>query len=87
MHTGIVVTLLRMPDESDNSEAREPLGIYQSGKITFYKSFVESNAADLEYFARLTPVECLQQLHRLLTQVHKDELKRNHSLGTRIFFD
>lgn len=76
-----------MADEKEDTHANEPIGFYNSRKITFYKSFEEENEEKIAYYASLTMEERLQQLNLLLKQIYGSEFGPEKTLGTKIYFD
>lgn len=76
-----------MGDDKDEQSVNEPLGFYQSRKITFYKSFEEEHAAKIAYYASLTMHERLYLLNQLLRQIYGAEFGPDKKLGPKIYFD
>jgi len=76
-----------MADEKEDQNANEPIGFYNSRKITFYKSFEEENEAKYAYYASLTMQERLNQLNQLLKQIYGAEFGPEKTFGSKIYFD
>jgi hypothetical protein len=76
-----------MADDKDEQQVNEPLGFYESRKITFYKSFEEEHAAKIAYYAGLSMQERMYLLNQLLRQIYGTEFGPDKKIGTKIYFD
>ena len=72
---------------SASTLANEPKTAYGTSRIQFFNSFEEMNEADHVYYSTLSYNERLTQLNNMLMKIYQVQLKKNPSLGNKIFFD
>ena len=67
-------------------KAEEPKAAYGK-KVTFFNSFEEQEEDNFRWLASLTPEQHLQNATVLIKRVYAADLKRNPSIGSRLYFD
>ncbi len=74
------------PEKVIPEGVNEPSVNYQKRDLVFFNSFEEMNQHDREEMAKLSPLECLQQLRQLINLAYglhgydPDNLPKKHSI-------
>ncbi len=53
-------------NKEDKNQVNEPSAVYKNSRIVFFNSFEEQEEYNLKYSASLSPLECLQQMRKLI---------------------
>jgi hypothetical protein len=65
----------------------EPLATYGERHIVFFNSFEEENEYTHKQRALMAPIENLKTVTTMVKRFFEKELKKNPTLGNRIYFD
>ncbi|HYV90446.1 MAG TPA: hypothetical protein VE978_01630 [Chitinophagales bacterium] len=73
-------------EEKNKNQLNEPSFAYGKKRIKFFSSLEEENEYNHRYDANLTPEERLREVTQLIKTIFREELKKNPTLGNRIYF-
>jgi hypothetical protein len=72
--------------EEEKDKAEEPQIEYSAKKITFFSSIEDSNKSDYQYYASLTPEQCLNIVYQIRVSLYPFLKTDINPFGKKIYF-
>jgi hypothetical protein len=72
--------------EEEKDKVEEPITGYLEKKITFFSSIEDSNKSDNQYYASLTPEQCLNIVYQIRISLYPFLKTDINPFGKKIYF-